>query len=161
MRVPSLTARFGLRGLMIAALCLAGATSAAAQQAPSCTISAVSVAFGNYNVFTATPVDSAGSVTFRCNAAAANISITLSKGTSSTFAPRTMTRVGEALNYNLYLDAARTNVWGDGSGGTSTYTNVNPPNNQNVTLPIYGRIPASQDVSAGLYSDTVLATVNF
>ena len=161
MRAPSLIVRFGVRGLMAAALCLAGATSAAAQQTPSCTISAVSVAFGNYNVFTATPVDSAGSVTFRCNAAAANISITLTKGTSSTFAPRTMTKVGEALNYNLYLDAARTNVWGDGTGGTSTYTNANPPNNQNVTVPIHGRIPASQDVSAGAYSDTVLAIINF
>jgi spore coat protein U-like protein len=161
MRVPSLIVRFGVRGLMIAALCLAGATNAAAQQTPSCTISAVSVAFGNYNVFNAAPVDSAGSVTFRCNSAAANISITLGKGASSTFAPRTMTKVGEALTYNLYFDAARTNVWGDGTGGTSTYTNANPPNNQNVTLPIYGRIPAGQDVSAGPYTDTVLATVNF
>jgi spore coat protein U-like protein len=146
---------------MIAALCLAGTTNAAAQQAPSCTISAVSVAFGNYNVFTATPVDSAGSVTFRCNAAAANISISLSKGASSTFTPRTMAKVGELLNYDLYLNPARTNVWGDGTGGTSTYTNVDPPNNQNVTVQIYGRIPASQDVSAGAYSDTVLATINF
>lgn len=161
MPVPPLIVRFGVRGLMIAALWHVCATNAAAQPAPSCTISAVSVAFGNYNVFTATPVDSAGSVTFRCNSQAANISITLGKGASSTFTPRTMSKAGEALNYNLYLDAARTNVWGDGTGGTSTYTNANPPNNQNVTLPIYGRIPASQDVSAGVYTDTVLATVNF
>lgn len=161
MPVPSLIVRFGSRGLIVAALGFAGASHAAAQPAPSCTISVVSVAFGNYNVFTVTPVDSTGSVTFRCNAAAANISITLSKGASSTFTPRTMTKAGEVLNYDLYLNAARTNVWGDGTGGTSTYTNANPPNNQNVTVTIYGRIPASQDVSAGAYSDTVLATINF
>jgi spore coat protein U-like protein len=161
MRVQSLIVRFGSRGLMVAAVCLVGATNAAAQLAPSCTISVVSVAFGTYNVFTVPPADSAGSVTFRCNSAAANISVTLSKGASSTFTPRTMTQVGEALGYNLYLDAARTSVWGDGTGGTSTYTDANPPNNQNVTVPIYGRIPAGQDVCAGLYSDTVLATINF
>ncbi|HBA40317.1 MAG TPA: hypothetical protein DCZ05_11400 [Deltaproteobacteria bacterium] len=33
--------------------------------------------------------------------------------------------------------------------------------NKNVTLTIYGRIPASQDVSAGSYTNAVTATINF
>jgi spore coat protein U-like protein len=160
MRIPALISRFGARVLAVLAICLVGATDAAAQ-APSCTISVLSVAFGNYNVFTATPLDSTGRVTYRCNAAAANISISLGKGASPTFNPRTMTKSGEALNYNLYRNAARTNIWGDGTGGTSVYTRANPPNNNNVNVTIYGRIPAGQDVSAGAYSDTVLATINF
>ncbi len=69
--------------------------------------------------------------------------------------------MAEGLNYNLYLDAARTTIWGDGTGGTQVYSNANPPNNTNVTVTIYGRIPASQDVSAGSYTNTVTATINF
>jgi spore coat protein U-like protein len=133
----------------------------AAAQAGSCTISVTSVAFGSYNVFTSTAIDSAGTVTYRCNSTAANISIALSKGSSSSFSPRTLRKGGETLNYNLYRNAARTNIWGDGTGGTSVYTRANPPNNSNVNLTIYGRIPALQDVSAGNYSDTVSAVINF
>lgn len=127
----------------------------------SCTISVTSVAFGNYNVFTTTADDSTGTITFRCNASAANISISLSDGSSTTFSPRTLRKGSEVLQYNLYRNAARTTIWGDGTGGTSTYTNANPPNNSNVSLTIYGRIPAQQDVSAGAYTDTVSAVINF
>jgi spore coat protein U-like protein len=30
-----------------------------------------------------------------------------------------------------------------------------------VNVPVYGRIPALQDVSAGNYADTVVAVINF
>jgi spore coat protein U-like protein len=90
-----------------------------------------------------------------------NISISLSDGSSTTFSPRTMTKGSEVLNYNLYTNAARTTIWGNGTGGTSVYTRRNPPNNSNVNVTIYGRIPAQQDVSAGNYSDTVSAVINF
>ncbi|HEU4687590.1 MAG TPA: spore coat U domain-containing protein [Vicinamibacterales bacterium] len=149
-----------LRGTLIAAVWLLSTTNVFAQAA-SCTISVTSVAFGNYNVFTTTPDDSTGTVTFRCNSSAFNISISLSDGSSSTFNPRTLRKGAEVLNYNLYRNAARTTIWGDGTGGTSVYTNSNPPNNSNVSVTVYGRIPALQDVSAGNYTDTVSAVINF
>jgi spore coat protein U-like protein len=149
-----------VQGVLVAAAWLLSTTSVFAQ-APSCTISVTSVAFGNYNVFTTTPDDSTGTITYRCNSTAANISITLSDGSSSTFTPRTLRKGSEILDYNLYRNAARTNIWGDGTGGTSIYTRANPPNNSNVNVPVYGRIPALQDVSAGNYTDTVLAVINF
>jgi spore coat protein U-like protein len=43
---------------------------------------------------------------------------------------------------------------------TSHYA-VTPVLLSNVTVTIYGRIPARQDVSAGSYTDTVVATINF
>jgi spore coat protein U-like protein len=156
---PAVT-RFFVRVAIIVAAWLLSATGAFAQ-APSCTISVTSVAFGNYNVFTATADNSTGTITFRCNSTAFNISISLSDGSSSTFFPRTMRKGAEVLNYNLYRNATRTTVWGDGSGGTSTYTNANPPNNTNVNVTVFGRIPALQDVSAGNYTDTVSAVINF
>ena len=148
------------RAAIVAAVWLLSAASASAQ-APSCTISVTSVAFGTYNVFTTTADDSTGTITYRCNSTAANISIALNDGSSSTFSPRTLRKGSEVLQYNLYRNAARTTIWGDGTGGTSVYSLANPPNNSNVNLTIYGRIPAQQDVSAGNYSDTVSAVINF
>jgi spore coat protein U-like protein len=149
-----------VRVLIVAAAWLFSTTGALAQ-APSCTISTTSVAFGNYNVFTTTPDDSTGTITYRCNSTAANISISLSDGSSTTFSPRTLRKGSEVLSYNLYRNAARTQIWGNGTGGTSVYTQSNPPNNQNVNVTVYGRIPALQDVSAGNYTDTVSAVINF
>ena len=125
-----------------------------------CTISTTPVSYGSYNVFSATPLDSTGTVTYRCGNEK-NITITLNKGGAATFDPRQMLNGSEALNYNLYQDAARTTIWGDGTGGTQVYSDANPPNNQNVTVNIFGRIPAGQDVTAGSYTNTITATINF
>jgi spore coat protein U-like protein len=59
------------------------------------------------------------------------------------------------------MDAGCSAVWGDGSAGTQRYFNADPPNNTNIVLTIYGRIPPLQDVSAGAYSDTITATINW
>ena len=149
-----------VRGLVVVGIWLLGTSSALAQSA-SCTISVTSVVFGSYNVFDTTALDSNGAITYNCSNQANHISISLGRGSSSTFSPRTMTKGSETLTYNLYLDAARTSTWGDGTSGTSVHTRNNPPNNANVNVSIYGRVPAAQDVSAGTYSDTVLATINF
>jgi spore coat protein U-like protein len=136
-------------------------TPSRALAAGSCSISVTSVVFGNYNVFDSSDQDSTGTVVFRCNGGAKDIVVTLGQGQSGTFSPRTMRNGSEALAYNLYLNAARTTVWGDGTNGTQTYFSANPPNNTDVTVTIYGRIPAGADVSAGSYSDTVSAVINF
>jgi spore coat protein U-like protein len=142
----------------VATMWVLGASTAYA--AGSCTISTTSVNFGSYNVFTGSATDSTGTVTVDCNGGAHNIVVTLSKGASASYNPRTMLKGAEALSYNLFSDAARTSIWGDGSGGTFTYTNPNPPNSP-FNLTVYGRVPAGQDVSAGVYSDTVSAVINF
>ncbi|HJX10467.1 MAG TPA: spore coat U domain-containing protein [Candidatus Binatia bacterium] len=126
----------------------------------ACTISTTPVSFGTYNVFSSTPLDSTGSVTFNCDNRA-NITITLNKGGATTFNPRRMLKGSEALNYNLYRDAAGTSIWGDGTGGTQVYSDPRTPRNQNVTVTVFGRIPATQDVSVGTYTNTVTATINF
>ena len=139
---------------MLAVGALAGRAEAA------CTISTTAVSFGTYNVFNASATAANGTVTYHCGSADHNIVIDLSTG-SGTYATRTLKKVAENLNYNLYRDAAFATVWGDGSGTTGHYTIGNPPNNTDVNLTVYGRITALQDVSAGAYSDTVVATINF
>ena len=91
----------------------------------------------------------------------ADVTITLSKGGSATFSPRTLNSGTDTLNYNLYRDAARTTIWGDGTGSTASYTQVGLPNNTAQNLTIYARIPAAQDVRAGTYTDSVTVTIDF
>jgi spore coat protein U-like protein len=128
--------------------------------AASCTVSTTAVSFGVYDVFSATATDSTGTITFRCTGNA-SVTINLNKGTSATFTPRVLTSGSNTINYNLYTDAARGSIWGDTTGGTSNYSNANPANNQNIVVTVYGRITSGQDVSAGSYSDTITATINF
>ena len=82
-------------------------------------------------------------------------------GGAPTFNPRRMLKGAEALTYNLYRDAARTTIWGDGTGGTQIYSVIVTPPARPVDVPIYGRIPSGQDVTAGTYSNTITATIQF
>ena len=158
-RVTHRAARRIGRAILIALAALL--LSKNAEAAPSCTITPTGVSFGSYDVFNVTATDSTGSITFKCKGSAANITVTISKGGSASFTPRLMTGGTDSLSYNLYLDAARSTIWGDGTGGTQSYANAAPPNNLNVVVTIYARVTAGQDVSAGSYSDSVTAIINF
>ena len=128
----------------------------------ACSLSSAAIAFGNYDPTIATPLDTAGSVVYRCAASDHNITITLSRGGGASFAGRRMVNGAVQLFYNLYLDAARTAIWGDGTGGTQAYTIANPqPNNQDISVPMFGRITAGQNVTVGNYSDTITVTLTF
>lgn len=142
---------------------LSGRVAAAAA---SCSISATTVAFGSYDVFAARPTDSIGTITYRCTGMgnSGSVTIDLDGGVWGTVSQRRMARfywLGlEYLPYNLYLDPARTEVWGDGAA-LSGYGPVDVPNGREVAVTVYGRIPAQQDVSAGMYFDYITVTINF
>jgi spore coat protein U-like protein len=73
-----------------------------------------------------------------------------------------MQRMGgpERLAYNLFTPPSFSTVWGDGSGGSQTQTNlVTRTNPWNAT--IYGRLPAGQNVPVGSYSDVITVTIEF
>ena len=123
--------------------------------------STVGVSFGAYNVFNTSPTDATGSITYTCITLGGGVTIDLSRGSASSYVPRQMQKGTEALAYNLYLDASHSLIWGDGTGGTSHYGPVSPPLISPVTVTVYGRIPARQNVSAGAYTDTIIATINF
>jgi spore coat protein U-like protein len=127
----------------------------------ACIVATSPLSFGVYNVFASTPLDSTGSLTYLCTPPSVSIRISLDRGGAATFNPRRMLKGSELLSYNLYLNAARTTIWGDGTGGSQEFTDHSPPFNRSVVVPIYGRIPALQDVSAGTYSNTITATIQF
>ena len=126
-----------------------------------CTAGTTSVNFGAYDVFQTAQTNSTGSITITCDKTTNNVVVNI--GTSSysgVFSPRQMEKAGasELLNYKLFTDPARLNVWGDGTLGTSNFTGQVRKNFPAILI-VYGSIPAGQDVSAGLYSDVLTVTV--
>ena len=155
----------------LAVLLCGGAGTAHA--AADCSITAVSVNFGTYDPAVAAPDDSVGSVTVTCRhvsggAERVRYSVMLSNGLRGTSAAtRAMSTGTGRLGYNVFMDPARSQVWGDGTGGTviaSGAMTVGPGagnSTQTVTQPIYGRIPQLQDAVPGTYADTLLVTLTF
>jgi spore coat protein U-like protein len=150
-----------IKWLLIALLATAVLVGLSFSALAVCSLSSTSISFGNYDVFSTAALDSNGSLVYRCGNADHDISVSLNHGGAPSFNPRWMLKGSEVLNYNLYLDAARTVIWGDGTAGTQTYIIHNPPNNQDVTVPVYGRVPPGQSISKGAYSDTITVTINF
>lgn len=142
-------------------LFLTGAVAEA--QLFGCSINTASgVSFGNYDALEATPLDQTGSITFQCGVLyVGTVTVDLSRGNSGTYAYREMRKGVHSLRYNLYLDAARSQIWGNGTQGSSRYGPVLPLLGSPRTLTIFGRIPAQQASPVGVYSETIVATINF
>ena len=149
--------------LYISGLALAALLAAPREAIGVCSFNSTpGVDFGAYNVFNTSPTDSTGSLIYTCLLQVTTITIDLNKGHGPSYFPRQMRKGAETMSYNLYLDAARVSVWGDGTGGTSRYGPMFPPLlGSPVTVTVYGRIPARQNVSVGAYTDTIIATINF
>ncbi len=129
---------------------------AASQAQALCTVTALPVVFGAYNPLSSQNVDGAGSVSIACVPASA-YAVSLNTGLG-TYSARRMASGSYSINYNLYVDAARTVVWGDGSGSTSKVSD----SAASAIYPVYGRIPGSQSAAGvGAYSDTITVTVSF
>jgi len=126
-----------------------------------CTITSTALAFSDYDplvTHAATPLDANGSVTVRCTKGT-NSTIGLDLGLSASGAIRRMAGGGDFLQYQLYKEAARTNVWGN-SGADLLNPGVSPSIVPRVVT-VYGRVFAGQDVTSGGYNDTILATITF
>jgi spore coat protein U-like protein len=127
----------------------------------SCSFRSVTdVGFGTYNVFDILPnASGVGNITVKCQGGPSNaFDVTLSTGQSHSYVSRMMKSGASTLIYNIYTSASRSIVWGDGTGGSSTQTAYK---NSTTTLSLFGQIPAGQDVANGIYTDNLIATVNF
>jgi spore coat protein U-like protein len=154
-------ARAWARGVAWAALVVALAGPAAARAA-NCTIGTLSgLGFGSYDPFAAAPLDSVATITYRCTRPSV-YRITLGPGSSGTYTARLLRNGADVLRYNLFLDAGRTAVWGDGTGGTGVGPGVVVDAGAGSdTAYVFARVLPLQDVAVGLYSDTVQITFEF
>lgn len=159
----------GLRTCLCAAIVVfAGASSGTAWAAPCnvparpIQVTATNLNFGNYNAASPSATTANMAVTVRCVRPIDTLPafvVALSKGSSSSYTPRTMTSGANALQYNIFNQAAFTTIWGDGTGGTQTRSHGGGGNAATGTG--YGRIPAGQYVAAGAYADTITVTVTY
>lgn len=119
-----------------------------------CSLAASALPFGTY---ANAQLDASTSITVNCSSTAA-YSVALDSGLNDDGSSRRMAGPGgKYLSYQLYSNSGRTSLWGDGVSYGNTVAGVGTGSNQ--TLTVYGRVPASQLVTPGSYSDTVVVTL--
>jgi spore coat protein U-like protein len=155
--------------IVVAACLLAMVPTARAAVTFTCTVGATGVAFGTYNPLSPVGDSAVGSWTVTCNALGSGSAtvagtLTLSAGSSGSYAARTMKSGTHALQYNIYASAGHSQVIGDGSAGTFALSDsgtVTAGQVYQITGSMYGFMPPSQDIAAGSYTDTIVVTVTY
>ena len=154
---------------LLAAVALLGALPAAASD---CTASATSISFGVYDPVVALPDDSTGTLTVTCSYSESGVkhpayTVALSSGNGVSSATRWLAAGPFRLYYNLYRDAARTQIWGDGTTGSYVQSGTLRPgpgvgnHTRSAAYTVYGRMPAQQDAASGDYTDIIVFTLTF
>ena len=164
-----------IKAALVAGACLAaalGSTPAAAETkdtslsvsasvSATCSIAANAVNFGAVDTLSSSPVLGSGSIDVTCTSGTGwSATADIGGGSGASFATRRLTSSGNTLDYTLYRDSARTQVWGIGSGSTFAIAGTGSGAQQNVS--VYGRIPGGQgSAPAGSYTDTVNVTITY
>jgi spore coat protein U-like protein len=131
-----------------------------------CNVTATGLSFGGYDALSPIATSATADIGVTCNLKSTNknapltVTVSVNAGNSGSFSQRVMASVsgGYVLNYNLYMDAAGSIIWGDGSGGSNNQV-VNVTKESPFNAKIYGKISPGQNVPAGSYSDAITVTV--
>lgn len=150
--------RAARRGLCALGVCLGLCVGSGPSSAAQCTVSTTGLAFGAYAPLSTAPNDSNGSVRITCDEVT-SYTISIAAGVSGSF-DRAMASGTYRLSYNVFTEPNRAIVWGDGTGGSARVVG-SATSNIAATVPLYGRIPARQNVRAGSYADTLIVTVEY
>ncbi|MDO5758798.1 MAG: spore coat U domain-containing protein [Rhodobacterales bacterium] len=160
---------FICRILPLVSLLIFGAGTDAAY-ALGCQFSGTGIAFGSVNTLTSGSSNGTANLNiYSCHATVTTLNGTISAGNGSggsngTF--RQMKNGTSSLNFQLYSDSARTNVFGSATGnmGGAPITfkrNLSGPG-ESMTIPVYGRIIGNQSsVPPGSYTSTVMMSVRY
>ncbi len=140
----------------------------------TCDAGNVNLNYGSSDVLAGTVLDAGGTISVSCTktlgTASGNVTyaVALTPLTPRQLAPPSGT---DRLSHQLYVDSARTQPWGNGTGGTSvlfrTFSVPRRATTADVPINFYARItPGGQDVSAAspgppptTYTQTFTVTV--
>lgn len=152
--------RVARRNASVVLLAAAALAPVGARAAPACIFGAsTALAFGAYDPLSALPTDSTSTLSYRCPQKPPPLRILIDRGLTGSYAARELRQGAEVLLYNVYLDAQRTIVWGDGTDGSRVGPMVVVQGDAGTrTVYVFGRIPAGQDAALGVYSDTLRVT---
>lgn len=129
----------------------------------ACTIAATPMAFGAFTP-TETPdvLGATSTLTSRCSNGVF-YTMTLDKGTGTSVADRSMPgTIGgntDRLKYNIYQEAAYTNVFGLGGGVGENFGLTGTGIDQSTTL--YGRILTNQFITPDAYQEQLTVTLTY
>ncbi|MBC7985517.1 MAG: spore coat U domain-containing protein [Sphingomonadaceae bacterium] len=161
--------RISSLGLALAAAMTAGSANAAtatttftvnATVLKACVVSALPLAFGNYDPTSGSGVNGSTTLSVLCtNGTSFTTGLNAGTASGATVSTRRMSNGANTLSYGLYQDAARTTNWGN-TAGTDTPA-AQTAGVGATSLTVYGAIPASQNVPIGVYSDTITVTVTY
>jgi len=152
---------FRLVGLALLVSC-----STKSAMAVTCSLAVSPMSFGSYNPLGSTATDVVANIQVTCTTTVSllvNYTIGLSAGTG-TLRDRRLRSDRFSLAYQIYTDSARSQIWGDGTSGTSMNSNgylLGALASIATNLIGYGRIPAKQNVGPGGYMDTLIVTVTY
>jgi spore coat protein U-like protein len=97
----------------------------------------------------------------RCSANSPyNVRLNVGTG-GGTFASRTLLNGTNTLAYNLYRDAARTEIWGDTTASTFDVAGTGTGLTNTINHTVYGLLPeaGNQNAPAGAYTSTIQVSV--
>jgi spore coat protein U-like protein len=133
----------------------------------SCTINAATLDFGSNagTTLVAANIDASTTVSVTCTNGSP-YSIGMDNGANVSGSQRRMKSGANFLNYNLYVDSARSNAWTTAaSSSTCTAANscfLGTGNGSAQSVSIYGRVPSIGTApTTGTYTDTVTMTITY
>jgi spore coat protein U-like protein len=140
---------------------LGGRMDVTAYVVANCRLTVPPLRFGNYDPLAAhatNPADASVDVVLNCTRDT-TASVSFDRGLHGDATTRGLN--GSTLNvlhYQIYRDPARSQVWGDGAEAMRVIMRgISTPEQ----LTVFGRIPPSQEVEPGPYTDVLTATVDF
>jgi spore coat protein U-like protein len=122
----------------------------------SCLVLSSPIDFGTYIAGQQAALDAEGTISY-AGCAVGTLTISLDGGTAGSIVNRQMSNGDAKLNYQLYRNSARNEVWG--SEGDALQRVLLAP--EAGSIPVYGRIAGGQNVAGGTYVDTINVTLTF
>lgn len=120
-----------------------------------CSLTGGTLSFGEYTSGQGTDLDAVGAINYvNCSG---TLTFTLDGGLSGNVSGRQMRFGANRLSYQIYRNQTRNAVWGIGADAHGVIL-LTP---QSGSIPVYGRVPKSQTVPDGVYTDTVTITLTF
>ena len=170
--------------MLLTACCVlfAGGPTSAAQVQPlpgkpaqcpprpvECQVDAPVFNFGRQEMSsTSSPIFSNATISVTCTRSgtgfAADVSLEL-KGLPPQRSRRARDGSGAYLTFDMFVDPARTRLWGDGTAGTETFAGSLLLNDRNrvgtVVFVVYGKVDGRQTVEPGPFLGAVLSRVDY
>ncbi|AKC87506.1 Csu type fimbrial protein [Pseudoxanthomonas suwonensis] len=125
------------------------------------TTGASDVNFGDKARSSSGNADNTGTLVVNCTQGTPfNIGLNAGTYTGATVATRRMSNGANSIPYSLYRDSNRTLNWGN---TVSTDTHAGTGTGANQSISVYGRVAggAAVNVPAGVYTDTIQATITY